>query len=104
MFALPIHLSLSRGLRGKFPAEQPTGKISDTKHVVHDMAQAGGDLASHMVRTVGGVLETTVEAAGNAGVTVVNKASRVLVGIRNALGAVVTGKPSSTGQADRPPH
>jgi len=58
--------------------------------------QAGSDIATRFISSLGLVMESTVHAVGNVGVTAVTEASRVLTttarGVRDTIGSVVTGE------------
>ena len=55
----------------------------------------GSELASGFISSIGNILETTIHAVGNVGVTAMMEASRVLtttaVGIRQTIGSAMSG-------------
>jgi phage-related protein len=72
------------------------------------MADKGGELATGFISAVGSVLEDTVHAVGNVGVTTVMEATRVLtttaVGIRQAIGSAISGTAPDFADQQRKEH
>jgi hypothetical protein len=72
------------------------------------MADTGGDFATGLIATVGDILETTVHAVGNVGVTTMMEATRVLsttaVGLRQTVGSVMSGNAPDFAEMARKEH
>jgi hypothetical protein len=72
------------------------------------MADTGGEFATGLISTLGNVLETTVHAVGNIGVTTMMEATRVLsttaVGVRQTLGSVMSGNAPDFAEMERKEH
>jgi hypothetical protein len=72
------------------------------------MADTGGEFATGLISAVGNMLETTVHAVGNIGVTTMMEATRVLsttaVGVRQTLGSVMSGNAPDFAEMARKEH
>jgi len=72
-----------------------SGVSSSSAKGVGKAADQGSELASGLISSLGNILETTLHAVGNVGVTAMMEASRVLtttaVGIRQTVGSAMSG-------------
>jgi hypothetical protein len=72
------------------------------------IADRGGEFATGLVSAVGNVLESTVHAVGNVGVTAMMEAARVLsttaVGIRQTIGSAMSGNAPDFIEQQRKEH
>ncbi len=81
--------------RGSSDVKDSPSATSSTARAGSRMTERGGEYATGFIETVGDVLEDTVHAIGNVGVTTMREATRVLtttaLGIRQTIGSAVTG-------------
>lgn len=72
------------------------------------MTDRGGEFATGLISAVGNVLESTVHAVGNVGVTAMMEATRVLsttaVGIRQTIGSAMSGNAPDFAEQQRKEH
>jgi hypothetical protein len=71
-------------------------------------ADQGSELAGGVISSIGNILETTLHAVGNVGVTAMMEASRVLtttvVGIRQTFGSAMSGTAPDFAEQQKKEH
>lgn len=85
-----------------------SGMASTSAKDAGKITDRGGEFATGLVSAVGNVLETTVRAVGNVGVTAMMEATRVLtttaVGIRQTIGSAMAGTAPDFAEQQKKEH
>jgi hypothetical protein len=85
-----------------------SGVASTSAKSAGKAADRGSELAIGFISSIGNVLETTIHAVGNVGVTAMMEASRVLtttaVGIRQTVGSAMSGAAPDFAEQEKKEH
>jgi hypothetical protein len=87
------------------PRDATSGAASSSAKTSGKVVDKSGEFATGLISAVGNMLEATVHAVGNIGVTTMMEATRVLsttaVGIRQTLGSVMSGDAPDFAETER---